>query len=262
MTILAHPDDETLGLGGCLALYAAEGVLTSVLTATRGERGWRGPAESYPGLAAVGAIREAELRAAAATLGVHDLALLDYVDGDLDQADPDEAARLIVGHLRRFRPQVVATFGHDGAYGHPDHIAICQLTTAAVMASADPAFVAPGDYPPHRVSKLYYMVDSQGDIEPWDNIFGGLSLPVDGVARTIHAWPDWAITTRLDTSAYWRQVLAAAYCHQSQLADLTFLPELSENEVAILFGHRSFIRAASLVNGGRAVETDLFAGLR
>jgi LmbE family N-acetylglucosaminyl deacetylase len=40
---LAHPDDESLGLGGILAKYGAEGVDTYLVTATRGEQGWFGP---------------------------------------------------------------------------------------------------------------------------------------------------------------------------------------------------------------------------
>jgi LmbE family N-acetylglucosaminyl deacetylase len=47
MCILAHPDDETLGFGGILAKYAAEGVETHVVTATRGEHGWFGPPDDY-----------------------------------------------------------------------------------------------------------------------------------------------------------------------------------------------------------------------
>ncbi len=69
MCILAHPDDESLGTGGTLARYAAEGIETYVITATRGQRGWFGPPEENPGLAALGQLREAELRAAAQALG-------------------------------------------------------------------------------------------------------------------------------------------------------------------------------------------------
>ena len=55
----------------------------------------------------------------------------------LDAVDPRDAVASIVRHLRRVRPDVVVTFGPDGAYGHPDHIAISQFTTAAVVAAAD-----------------------------------------------------------------------------------------------------------------------------
>src|SRR5688500_8144940 len=120
MCILAHPDDESLGMGGVLAKYAAEGGETYLLTATLGQRGWQGPPGENPGLQELGKIREAELGAAVAVLGVRQHIILDYVDGDLDQADPAEAAAVIVSHLRRIRPHVVVTFGPDGAYGHPD----------------------------------------------------------------------------------------------------------------------------------------------
>ena len=110
MCILAHPDDESLGTGGILAKYAAEGVETYLVTATRGERGWFGDEAEYPGLEELGRIREAELLDAAKVLGLQEVTFLDYVDGDLDQADPVEAINKIVGHLRRVRPHVVATF--------------------------------------------------------------------------------------------------------------------------------------------------------
>ena len=135
MAVLAHPDDESLGMGATLAKYAAAGVEIFVVTATRGERGrYRGHARGsaeHPGPAALATMRETELRAAAAVLGVRELTLLDYHDGELDGADPREAASAIARHVRRIRPDVVVTFGPDGAYGHPDHIAISQFATAA-----------------------------------------------------------------------------------------------------------------------------------
>ena len=94
LCVLAHPDDESLGTGGILAKYSAEGVETYLLTATRGERGWPGKPEENPGLTALGRIREAELQAAAAILGLHEVTFLDYLDGDVDQADPAEAIQL------------------------------------------------------------------------------------------------------------------------------------------------------------------------
>src|SRR6476661_6076381 len=151
MCVLAHPDDESLGMGGTLAKYAAEGVETYLVTATKGERGRSGSAEPLTP-EEVGRLRHAELCAAARELGVREVSLLGYRDAELDRANPAEAIGRIVAHLRRVKPEVVLTFGPDGAYGHPDHIAISQLTTAAVIAAADPAFVAPGAAPPHRVA--------------------------------------------------------------------------------------------------------------
>nr|NIP22938.1 PIG-L family deacetylase [Phycisphaerae bacterium]NIP50912.1 PIG-L family deacetylase [Phycisphaerae bacterium]NIW91847.1 GlcNAc-PI de-N-acetylase [Phycisphaerae bacterium]NIX26753.1 GlcNAc-PI de-N-acetylase [Phycisphaerae bacterium] len=157
LACLAHPDDESLGMGGALARYAAEGVETYLVTATRGERGWPGKPEDNPGLQKLGEIRTAELQEAAEALGIREVNFLDYVDGDLDQADSIEATRKIVTHLRRIQPQVLATFDPFGAYGHPDHIAISQLTTGAVVAAASPDYVDDAQQPPHQVQKLYFM---------------------------------------------------------------------------------------------------------
>ena len=262
MCVLAHPDDESLGTGGILAKYAAEGVETYLVTATRGERGWFGSEEEYPGLEALGKIREAELLAAANTLGIRQVDFLDYLDGDLDQAPQTEVVAKIVGHLRRVKPDVVVTFGPDGAYGHPDHIAICQFTSAALLAAADPATPCCSELPAHRVSKFYYLVTMQELASVYQSVFGRLSMLVDGVERTQVAWPDWAITTRVETWDYWRTVWQAVCCHQTQLPAYQVLEHVSEDQHRSLWHSQTFYRAYSLVNGGRQVERDLFEGLR
>ena len=89
--VFAHPDDETLGAGGTLARYGAEGVETYVVTATRGQSGRYRDGSDHPGPEALGRIREAELRAAAAVLGVKEVSVLDYADKELDRADPRDA---------------------------------------------------------------------------------------------------------------------------------------------------------------------------
>jgi LmbE family N-acetylglucosaminyl deacetylase len=251
-----------LGLGGILARYAAEGVETYLVTATRGERGWFGDEADYPGPEALGRVREAELRAAAQVLGLQEVALLDYRDGELDQAKPSTAIARVVAHLRRVRPQVVATFDPYGAYGHPDHIAICQFTMAAVVAAADPDYDDGREWPPHRVAKLYYMVDTADNLAAYETVFGQLAMQIDGAERRAAGWPAWAITTRIDTRAYWQQVWQAISCHQSQLPGYQRLTKLPEAQRQELWNSQAFYRAFSLVNGGRQVEQDLFEGLR
>jgi len=187
MAVLAHPDDESLGLGGMIAKYAAEGVEVSLVTATRGESGrylGRRDGREHPGPERLAAIREAELKAAAAVLGIRDLTLLNFRDGHLDEAEPREAVGRIVEHVRRVRPQVVVTFPPDGSYGHPDHIAICQLATAAMVAAADPAHGGPAGRPappPHAVSKLYYMVTAETEWFAYQAAFKTLTSTVDGI---------------------------------------------------------------------------------
>ncbi len=265
MVVAAHPDDESLGMGGTLAKYAAEGVETYLVTATRGEHGWFGDEKDNPGPEALGRLRQAELLAAAATLGVREVQLLDYVDGYLDQADPAEAVAKIVRRLRHVRPHVVLTFDPNGAYGHPDHIAISQFTTAAVVAAADSNYALTNSHAPlapHRVSKLYYMAWPKDKFAAYESVFGELVMNVNGVERRTSPWPNWAITTLIDTTAYWPTVWRAVSCHKTQLVLYSHLEHLPEEHHQSLWGTQEYYRAFSLVNGGRQPEADLFEGLR
>jgi len=267
MAVLAHPDDESLGFGGVLVRYAAEGVETSVVTATMGQRGrYRGipPTDpSHPGTERIATIREAELRAACEVLGVRDLSLLGYMDGALDQVDPADAIGRIVHHLRRVRPHVVVTFAQDGAYGHPDHIAVCQFTGAACVLAADASYAAPGPpLPPHAVSKLYWRVNIASEWAVYQSAVKKLVSVVDGIERPAVPWPEWQVTTAIDTRAQCETVWRAVSCHQSQVGSYEKLHALPPDQQEALWGTQRYYRAFSTVNGGRALETDLFAGLR
>jgi LmbE family N-acetylglucosaminyl deacetylase len=263
MCVLAHPDDESLGTGGALAKSAAEGVATYLVTATRGERGRFGDGAESPGPEIVGKTREAELLAAARELGLREVRFLDYRDGEVDKADTAEALARIAGHLRRVRPHVVITFGPEGAYGHPDHIAISQFTTAAMVCAADAAFVTdPPFADPHRVAKLYYIAWSPKKWEAYQSALKKLVCNIDGVERQATPWPDWAITTVLDTREVWPAVWRAVSCHRTQMSIYRKLETLPEEHQRALWGTQEFYRAFSTVNGGRAHESDLFEGLR
>jgi LmbE family N-acetylglucosaminyl deacetylase len=252
MCVLAHPDDESLGTGGILAKYSREGVETFVLTATRGERGRFDDKGTSPGPAVVGQAREAELRAAARELGVREVCLLDYLDGELDRADAAEASEKIASHIRRVRPQVVVTFDPFGAYGHPDHIAISQLTAASIVRAADE----------HRVSKFYYFVTGERKWAAYQAAFKTLTSNVDGHVRAATAWPDWSITTKIDASDVWQHVWRAVQCHKTQMSIYKNVSRLTEDDQKVIWGTGEFYRVFSLVNGGRRIEHDLFEGLR
>jgi LmbE family N-acetylglucosaminyl deacetylase len=249
-------------MGPTLAKYSAEGVKTYLLCATRGERGWNGPPEEDPGLEALGKIRERELQCAAEKLGLYEVAHLDYIDGDVDQANPQEIIEKIATHLRRVRPQVVVTFGYDGNYGHPDHIALAQFTASALICAADCGYADSAGQVKHRVSKFYHMVDSKTLVNALKNNLGEISMEIDGVERRQIGWDDWAISAHIDANAYFDQVWEAVLCHKSQLAGYGPLVDLPKETLRQFFSVGSFIRVFSEVNGGRKVEQDLFEGLR
>jgi LmbE family N-acetylglucosaminyl deacetylase len=264
LCVLAHPDDESLGCGGIFAKYAAEGVETYLITATRGERGRIGT--ERPGPAIVGPVREAELRRAVDVLGIRELELLGCMDGEVDRADAREAISKIAAVVRRVRPQVVVTFGSDGAYGHIDHIAVSQLAGSALVAAADAGFVAaPGIELPaatHAVSKLYWMVETLATWRAYEHAFGELVYRIDGDERRAVPWPEWEVTTFVDTSAYRETIWRAVDCHQSQITGYARLRELAPEDQAALWNVQTFYRVLSLVNVSRAREADLFEGVR
>ena len=131
MAVLAHPDDETFGMGGTLALYAQKGVSVHLICATRGEVGDVEP-HFMEGYESIGELREHELRCAAEILGLSGVHFLDYRDsgmpGSPDNEHPqalaaaplDEVAAKVTGYIRELQPQVVLTFDPIGGYRHPD----------------------------------------------------------------------------------------------------------------------------------------------
>jgi len=132
--VFAHPDDEVFCAGGTMALAAEAGAEIMIVSATRGEQGQiRDSAAATR--RTLGAVRERELRAAAAELGVQRVQVLDYPDGTL-QHHRSSLSAAIADIMRQYDPDTVITFGADGGYGHPDHVAISELTTAAFRALA------------------------------------------------------------------------------------------------------------------------------
>ncbi len=168
LAVLAHPDDESFGPGGTLALYAASGVEVHLICATQGEVGTV-KAEDLDGYADIGELRRAELACAVRTLGIQHLHYLGYRDsgmpGSEDNRHPDALAAAdlekvvtqITGYIRSFGPQVVITFDPVGGYHHPDHIMVHRATLEAFHASPDPLRF-PDLGVPFQPQKLYYHV--------------------------------------------------------------------------------------------------------
>ena len=204
LAVFAHPDDESIACGGLLAMCADRGARITLLCATHGENNGGVRDEVW--------FRERprELHEAAAILGIRDVVVLDYRDGFLPWAA--DLSDRIEEEIRRVRPDAVVTFGKDGLYWHPDHIAICDATTAAVDSLG------------HDAPALYYVTLPPGQMrrivdELWSSeeavarasaLFGVENLDAFGVG----AMPPSLI---IDVSACARRKLAALKCHQSQI---------------------------------------------
>jgi LmbE family N-acetylglucosaminyl deacetylase len=172
MLVVAHPDDECFAFGGALALAADHGVETYVLCLTDGQAAThRGTAASAEDL---GRMRRAEFAASCDVLGVTHHELLDYHDAQLEFANISETAGRLVERMRRFQPDVVLTFGSEGALNsHPDHMIVSMVTTAAFHWSGRPNRY-PGLGEPFQPSRLFthssnfVMPDRQAPfLSPW-----------------------------------------------------------------------------------------------
>lgn len=260
MAVFAHPDDESLLMGGTLAKYANEGVDTHLLMATKGQRGRFGVNRGNPGIEIVGKTREQELLGAAQALSMKEVSFLDYMDGDLDKSDPEEIIRKIALHIRRVQPQVLVTFGPDGAYGHPDHVAISQFTSAAIIKAADASFHTAA-YKPFSVSKLYFIAWTKQKWDLYQKSLKKLTSKVDNTQREVSFFPEWYITTHIDARAYWKEAWKAIQSHRTQMEMYDDNPISVEDHIS-LWGDQQFYRAFSLVNGGRQKEQDLFEGIQ
>jgi N-acetyl-1-D-myo-inositol-2-amino-2-deoxy-alpha-D-glucopyranoside deacetylase len=168
LVCLAHPDDETFGMGGTLALYALRGVQVHLVCATRGDVG-DVDSELMQGFSSVAERRESELRCAAGILGLNFLGYRDSgMPGSEDNHHPnalaaqpvDEVAAKVVHYMRSLRPQIVVTHDPIGGYKHPDHIAMHRATVRAFELTADPSY--PSDLSPFKPQKLYYQTMPKG----------------------------------------------------------------------------------------------------
>lgn len=111
------------------------------------------------------------------------------------------------------------------------------------------------------MSKLYYLAWPASTWAAYQAAFRQLTSLVDGVERQATPWPDWAITTEIDTHEFWSTAWQAISCHESQVAGYERLRTLSDEHHKALWSRQTFYRVFSTVNGGRAREADLFEGL-
>lgn len=274
MAVLAHPDDETFGIGGTLALYARQGVSVHLVCATLGEAGSVSK-EKMRGYATIAELREAELRCAAAHLGLTSVHLLGYRDsgmpGTEDNQHPhalmaaslDEVTARITHLIRGLRPQVVVTFDPIGGYRHPDHITIHRATVEAFKAAPDPNHYLDG-LPPFRPQRLYLSTFSRRFLRV---VVRGLEL----LGRDVHhfgrnadidladiASVDFPVHARVKIRSVAKVKATASECHSSQM-------DLTTSRFLGLIGRlggatETYIRAYPPPSPGLR-ETDLFEGL-
>jgi LmbE family N-acetylglucosaminyl deacetylase len=270
----AHPDDESLGTGGTIAKYAAEGAHVCLITCTNGEVG---EIADVPELGTadeirprLGEVRRLELEAACRELapngaptgsGRIDLRMLGFHDSGMEgtpendapiafvNQDFDAVVETIVGIFRELEPQVMVTYNEIGFYGHPDHIRAHE----AAMRAAEIAGVA----------KVYYTAFPKSLMRMGREMAGNFGIDGDEFFSEDdieHLGTDDAdITAVIDCNAFVEHKFRALEAHRTQLGTTeVFLQIPSEFRGAL--GNEHYVLARSSVPRSTEIESDLFGG--
>ncbi len=275
LVVLAHPDDETFGMGGTLAYYGHEGAEIHLVCATRGEVG-EVPDEKMNGFESIGELRENELCCAADVLQIRQVHFLDYRDsgmqGSPENAHPDafinapieKVSRELVKLVREIRPDIVLTFDPIGGYMHPDHIAAHDAAVRAFHAASDASFKT-DSLAPFAPKRLFFHVIPRGFFR-----FVVRLMPIFGVDPskfgnnqdidlTAIVAKDYPIHARVNYRQYAKLRDQASACHASQGGDkqsgfiVTWLLRIFRSVESFMMAYPEYNRKRPL--------SDLFEGL-
>jgi LmbE family N-acetylglucosaminyl deacetylase len=207
IAVFAHPDDESFGMAGTLAKCAATGIVTTLICATRGEAGQSNGLADSP--EALGTLRAIELECAARTMGIGELLLLDWKDGDAVGWDMDLLVRQIGDLIRSSEPDVVVTFDGEGITRHPDHVAVHRATLQAVQGAPDRL----------GVRRLFYqVVTCEEEASP--------------EGPEIACVPPEAVDVTVDVRDFEAIKRHALECHRTQAADTCWMLDRPDGSLA------------------------------
>jgi len=250
--VFAHPDDDTYGVAGSLALHANDELQLTVIMATSGGAG-RIADPSLATRETLGRVREAEDVASWRALGFDpDVRFLRHPDGGLARIPREQLVSEVRDLLEETAPEVVVTFGHDGITGHEDHVAIGAVATEAFRATRTSSTG-------RASSRLLHNVVPQSSLDRLNELLRERGLePMDPTQPFMpRGVPDRTIGVRVDCSAVYDRKLEAIRCHktQAELEDVPYdlWPEMLSTE--------SFTVAWPERGPRDPVLTDLFEGL-
>jgi len=256
----AHPDDESIAMGGVLAKAAAEGHRTVLVFATKGEHG-----EVDEGFLDDGELlaerRVKETQRSAEILGVQRVEWLGYTDsgmmgtpenellGSFWTADLDGAAERLSAILRDEEADILTIYDSDGNYGHPDHIQVHRVGLRAAELAGTP-HVFEGTINRDHIKRAMLAAAEAGDLP-------GEDAPTpDDFER--FGRPESLITTTVDVRGFLTQKRASMAAHASQISETSFFLAMAPEQFEQGFGYEWFIRRG-VPKTHR--DDDLFAGI-
>jgi len=277
LSVHAHPDDESSKGAGTVAKYHDDGVRTVLVCCTGGEEGdILNPAMDKDEVKAdIGAVRRAELDAAAAIIGYDEVVMLGYRDSGMADSEANanpgcfaraplaEAVERLATIIRRTRPQVVVTYPDEQqGYPHPDHLRVHEITQPAIDHAADSTWeTEAGDV--WQVAKVYYSVWAKKRIELTHAKYLELGLESPYSPEWFdRPWQDHRITSSIDIAGYGEVRFDALLAHATQIDPASpFWFGLPREVASSIHPYDDYIRASTVIEAPTP-EDDLFAGLR
>jgi LmbE family N-acetylglucosaminyl deacetylase len=255
----AHPDDESIAMGGVMAKASDEGHRVVLVVATKGEHGevaegFLGPDEE------LWQRRVEETKACAAILGVARVEFLGYVDsgmmgtpendlpGSFWQADIEEAAARLAAILVEEKADVVTAYDEKGNYGHPDHIQVYRVGVRAAELAGTPKVYL------NTINRDYMLRTMREAIEAGAVSADDLPSEEDfqiGVSED-------RITTTVDIRPWLARKRAGMAAHASQISETSFFLSMEPAVFEKTWGQEWFILYGAPAG---VTETDLFTGV-
>ncbi len=181
--LFAHPDDEVFCLGGTMAKHVAAGGCGKIVSLTQGEAGQIRDV-AVGSRRTLGDVRSRELAQACAELGVTDAECLQFGDGTLADLPIEPLVEAVTSIIADFEPDVVISFGPDGATGHPDHIVTADIARQAAEASKTHPTILRAVFPRQSNFLIRLIVDWLGNLDSrfmgTEEFAHGLMLFADG----------------------------------------------------------------------------------
>jgi LmbE family N-acetylglucosaminyl deacetylase len=268
----AHPDDESIGTGGTLALAADAGHRVVLVFGTRGELG-----EPVPGVLAEGEQltlrRTAEVFTSAEVLGVHRVEFLGWTDSGMIgeatndvpwcfwQADVEIAARRLATILDEESPDVITIYDDNGGYGHPDHIQVHRVGMRAAEL-ADVPVVAQGTMNRDLIQRAFAMAKEAGMEVPEppesDTPPEGLTAEEGVTAAVTFGKAETDLTHWVDSSSVTDRKRASMLSHASQIGPDHFMAAMPDEMFSYVFGPEWYIVEHRHEGEPPAIFTELF----
>ena len=185
LCLFAHPDDETFGPGGSLAVWKEQGAEVHIICATKGEGGGSSTA------------RVKELKTAAKILNLNSVTFLKFKDGKIGNNQLIELENAFIPFINTLQPDTIVTFDLNGVSGHLDHIAVASAATQAFKKT-------------EIAKQLLYFCTSEKLSKLMDHYF--IHFPKGKMREEV----DLVV----DIAPVWEKRVKAMYAHQSQIKDV------------------------------------------